>query len=238
MNLGSIFSNAIRYPFGDYKKLLMVGIIILITGLPQLAITYGVDSTVILVLYVIELIFGILLAGYYVSVVRNGAHYSDEIPDLDFVKNFKDGLKSIVISFIYLIIPTVIVVLVIFFTGAIGASLDHIGTSLIISILVAVILYILFGILEIVAIARFAYYDDWGEALSIGTVYDDAKSIGFFNIIVFLFVMILVCIVLAVVSLLLGLIPYVGAIISYLVVESYTVLFAGNAIGLFYSEKD
>ena len=238
MDFNSIFSNAFRYPLSDYKKLLIVGIIVLLAEIPTVGFTFGLTTefSILAVLYLISIVFGILLAGYLVSVIIKGTQYSDDIPDLDFKKNFIDGLKSIVVSFIYLIIPTVILFIVALLTGAIGASLNHIGASIIIVVIVAIILYIVFGILEVVALARFAYYDDWSEALHVGKVIDDAKGIGILNIIIFLVMLLLVFLVLAVISGIIGLIPFVGVIIVYLIVGSYAVLFYGDVLGLVYAE--
>ena len=242
MDLNYIFSDAIKYPFQDFKKLLLLGVLLIFTELGKISIAYNHgDIPILLIAFVIDLIFGIIVAGYSISVMNKGTEYSDDIPDFNLNKNFIDGLKSIIISIIYFIIPTLILILALMLIVGIGALLSNLQIAIILFIiflLIAIISYIIFGILGVVALARFAYYEDWKEALNLSDVRDDAKKIGAKNIILFIIMMMMIFIVIFAISAILELIPYVGVILSCIIVSSYATLFYAKAIGLLYAEKD
>ena len=237
MSLGEIFSNSIRYPFGDITKFLIVGILAMLVSLSQLIQYYGFDNAGVLAIGgIISLLLAILLAGYSVSVIKRGINHSDEIPDIDPKKNFIDGLKSFVISIVYLIIPFLIMMVIGFVTGVIGASINQFTPAMAIIAVVGIILFLVFGLLEMVAISRFASSGVWGDALSLGAVWNDAKSIGIFKIIAFLIVVLIIAVIASLIAGLLAVIPYVGLLIGQILVGGFSVLFFGKAIGLLYSE--
>ena len=241
MDLNYIFSDAIRYPFRDYKKLLILGLLLIFTELGSIYLVYGSGNIAIyLVACVIGLIFGIYVAGYSISVMNKGTEYSDDVPEFDLHKNFIDGFKTFIISIIYFIIPTIILIVAAILFAGISALLSSLQIAIILFIIlfvIAIIAYILFAINEAVALARFAYYDDWTEALSFSSVYEDTKEIGAKNIILFIIMMLIIFMLILAISAIIDLIPYVGLLISCIIVKSFATLFYARAIGLFYSEK-
>ena len=109
MEFGEIFKDALKYPISDYKALLIVGVLFLISSLVLVLAQFGVsDSTFSMVWAIVALLVSILLMGYALSVMKNGIELDDEIPAFDWVKNFVDGLKVLVVNIIYMIIPTII----------------------------------------------------------------------------------------------------------------------------------
>lgn len=113
MDFGEIFSNALKYPTLDYQKLLIVGAVYILTILTVLFLQFGIyNGTLSLVFGIISLLVNILLLGYGLSVLRHGIELDDVIPDFDWVTNFIDGIKYIVVTFVYLIVPTVVTFIV------------------------------------------------------------------------------------------------------------------------------
>ena len=132
--------------------------------------------------------------------------------------------------------PLIIIVILATVTGAIGAGLNHVGTALLITVVVGLILAILFGIFNIVAIARFAESGNLSDALSIGEVIEKAKSIGIFKIIAFIIIAIVIIFIVGIIVGIIGLIPYIGLIIGTILSSGFIVLFYGKATGLLYAD--
>lgn len=236
MSLTEIIKDSIKYPLNDYTKFLIVGIISLIAGLTNILANFQITDTAILAIAgIISLIFALILSGYSLDVIKKGIDKSDEIPELDIIRNFVNGIKALVVSIIYLIIPTIILLVFAFITGAIGASIDHFIASLGIVAIISIILYILFGIFEIVALARLAKTESIGDALSIGDVFEDVKSIGFLNIIAYIILAAIIIIIVSVIGGIIALIPYIGIIIASILVGGFVILFTNKALGLLYA---
>ena len=86
MEFGEIFKDALKYPISDYKALLIVGVLFLISSLVLVLAQFGVsDSTFSMVWAIVALLVSILLMGYALSVMKNGIELDDEIPAFESV---------------------------------------------------------------------------------------------------------------------------------------------------------
>ena len=65
----------------------------------------------------IAFILNIFIFGYGVSVTKANIDGATNVPNFDFVKNFVDGIKAIVLYFIYYVIPLIITLIVAAVTG-------------------------------------------------------------------------------------------------------------------------
>ena len=237
MTLGEIFSKSIRYPFSDISTLVFVGIFTLLVSLPQIVTSFGIESvTVSALAAIISLIFGIVLSGYAVSVIKKGIDDSDDFPEIDLRTNLINGIKALIINIAYFIIPIIIAVILAVIAGSIGVGLNNAVAALGIFAVLVIILFIVFSILEMVAMARFADTDSLDEALKIGAVIDDIKRIGILNIIAFLIIAFIIVFVAIIVGSLISLIPYIGIIITSVIVMAFVVLFYYKALGLLYAD--
>ena len=118
MQLGDIFSDALKYPLSNYNNWLMVGVLCLICSLAAIVAQFGMySSTLACALGVLGLLAIIVLLGYNLTVIKNGIESNPEIPDFDWVKNFVDGIKYIVVAFVYFIIPAIISTIIAILTG-------------------------------------------------------------------------------------------------------------------------
>lgn len=266
MEFGEIFTNALKYPFSEYEKLLILGVVLLVSSVPAILAMFGFyNSTFSTVWSIISIIIGILTLGYGLSVKRESISLNDEIPAFDWVNNIVDGIKSFIVTFVYYIVPTVIV----FFLGFISlgsaistlpkssltainnattatAALNAIppetwaalGSGFSIVAVVAIILFIIFGLFETVAICRLAKYGTFGEAFAFGQIVDDIKQIGVLRLIAFFIVLACISALIGLVIGLITLIPFVGIIVACLVGQSFVLLFTNRAIGLLYSDVE
>ncbi len=264
MEFGEIFRDAIKYPLLDYQKLLLLGLLFLVINVPTILGQFGIRNGVVSIIFLfVSLIINLIILGFTLSVIKNGTELSNEIPDFDWTKNFVDGIKYLIVGFVYYLIPTIVVVAIGFtslstFFASIGekgwntianatspdVALNAIpahawaslATGITITLIVAIILFLIFGLFKTVGLCRLAKSGSLGEAFKIGEVIDDIKEIGIMRIIGFLIVLIIIVTVLGMVIGFLSIIPYVGVIIGYLVGNSFIALFYNRAVGLLYSD--
>lgn len=237
MNVVEIISDSIRYPFSDITKFLIVAVIALLAGLSSLSEPLGINNFFLVMIFaIISIIFSLILSGYGLDIIRNGIVGSDEIPAVDFMKNLIDGIKVLIISLVYFLIPIIISLIVFMFFGVIGTGLNHIGAATIVAVVIAVIAFIAFAIFEIIAIARFAKTGEFGDAFALGEVIEDVRRIGIGNIILFLIIFFVIAIIVLIVSVFIALIPFIGIAIAQLLVGGFIELFYNRGIGLLYSQ--
>lgn len=237
MSLSQIITDSIKYPFSDLKKFAIVGIIALLAGISNVFPTLGVDNgAVLLIGIVISLIFALILSGFGLSVIKKAVGHADEIPDIDPVNNFIDGIKVLVISIVYFLIPFIITLILAMITGAIGAGLDNVVAAFGVIGVLALIVFIIFAIFEIIALARFAKADEFGAAFNFGEIFEDIKNIGILKILALIIIAIIIIIIASIIASVFALIPFVGIIIAEILIGAFVVLFYNRAIGLLYAE--
>ena len=267
MYFGEIFSNSLKYPISDYQKLLIVGVIFVLTSLSAIFLQFGIyNKTLSLIFGLVAFIANILLFGYGLSVIKQGIELEDVIPDFDWVTNFVDGIKYIVVSFVYLLIPTLITTVVAFALGSgplskiltqdtitaatsgnstqLNLVLNSIPkevwgglfTAIAVTSIIAIILFVIFGLFLEIGICRLAKYDSIGEAFSFGQIWSDLKEIGIFKVLGFIIVLSIICSLIGIVIGVVSAIPFVGALVATLVVRPFMLLFSNRAVGLLYSE--
>lgn len=236
MSIGDILSDAISYPFSDITNFLIVGVLAVLACISTVLAPFGIDGGITgAIVAIIGFIFSLILSGYSVDVIKKGIESSNDFPNIDLQENLVNGIKAMIISIVYMIIPTIIAIVLLFIFGGIGAGIDHIFASLGLASIIVIILFILFGIFEIVALARFADTKELGEALNIGAVIEDAKRIGFLKVILLVVIIMIIVLVASVIIGLFALIPVIGTIIATLLLGAFIVLFYSKAIGLLYA---
>ena len=262
MDIVDIIKEAINFPLTDYKGWGMVAVISLIIGIfQQLSISYP-DYSVIL--GILSFIVGILLMGVNLSILRATINHENKIPVLDPVKNFIDGLKNLVVNVVYYIIPAILVFIISIVAGvysnterfimalnttdvanATAANMlstvpADVTNALFISVaivaILAFVIFVFFALLNIIAQARLAQTDNIVEAIDIRHVIQKITSIGTANYILFIILLLITIFVFGLISGLISLIPYVGAIISSVVIQSYLIIVVARAVGLIYNE--
>ncbi len=218
-----------------------------------------------LIAFIAALILGFITTGYIVSIIRSGIEHEESAPQFMWKENLVTGIKFVVLNIVYFIIPAIVVLILgwvtnlfgmasIMFTRMMYASMAapanatvtiadvvpqsmiiSFGNSLIIVGIVAFILFVIFGFLEIMGQCRLAKTDSLGYAVNIPEAFKDIGRIGFGKVIgltVLIFVIILVinCIIS-------GLNAYIaGFSILSIIVTPYLSFFAARASGLLYSD--
>ena len=266
MNLREIIMDAIKYPISDTRKFLIFCILIILMSLSAILPSYGFNnSTLSIILTLVTLIVSFVVLGYSVEVIKGGTEGDDTLPEFDYVKQFVMGIKALILDIIYFIIPLVIVIIVasasgLFssFTNIVYASIDAMANdannltmimaaipkttmntftnALTVTLIVAIILFIIFSLMSFTAMVRFAKTGSGTEGLRFREIIRDMSNVGFGKIIVTLIVIYIIAIALSLVIGLIGLIPYIGVFISIFVGVPFIILFLYRAIGLLYAD--
>ncbi len=221
MDIGDIVGDAVKYPSQDWKKIIILGIIMIIP------------------------IVNFIGSGYLLRALKSTLAGISEIPDFDDVGDLLiDGLKLLVVSIVYGIIPSVIILIGVWgslaslqltgLTSSPAAALGIIGGVAV----VGVILWILFFLFEIMAIANMALYDgDLGAAFRFSEILDLIKSIGYADYIIWFIVMAILGVVIFAISWILWIL-IIGIVLVPLIIVPYAYLLGTRSLGLLVTSED
>lgn len=110
MNVGEIVKDSLRYPFTDWKKILILGFIIVVSGITSY-LKLGVTNNILIVFsIVIVLITGFLVDGYTFRIIKSSLGGSDKLPEFNkWQLMLTDGFKVFIVFMTYVTIPIVII---------------------------------------------------------------------------------------------------------------------------------
>ena len=257
MEISDIVEDSLKYPISDFKKFLILGIPYLIIGLFALLFLYeaaGLSTlsdvsqeallssplfstfmVTFLLFIVVVIVCTIIMSGIGLSVIKETIKPSNMLPNIEFKTNILDGIKSLIVSLVYIIIPSFIFIILMAIVGA--ALGEDSGVIILILMLIFLIAMIIIGLLLTVAICRLAETNSIGEALNVGNIIEIGKKIGFVKI----FATLLICnVILGIISLvgsLVNMIPVIGTILVIYLLYTYIMLVTYRAYGLLYREK-
>lgn len=231
MDMGQIIGDAFKYPVSNWKRLLMLGVIVLISQfLMEIVFGYGRVSGLLYFLLIPALIAAFLTLGYQLRTIATSIIGENEPPEFnEWTKMFLDGLRVFIISIAYGLIPTIIL--------SVGFIMILTGSSVgLIVLLLGAILFIILGIISVMALSNMAYYNEIGAAFKFGEIKERIESIGWLEYIVMLILLAILYIILAVVASLVTLIPFAGLVLASLIIYPFIYLFLYRAIGLIFKE--
>jgi len=92
MKLSEILKDSLRYPLLEWKKILVLGIIILISGLSQILGMSNIDLIVVLV--GLGFLSGFLVNGYLYRILKSTLDGNEKLPKFNnWIEMFRDGIK-------------------------------------------------------------------------------------------------------------------------------------------------
>ncbi len=222
MEIGEIISDSLSYPSQDWKKVLIFGILFLLS---------------------ILIIPAFLVMGYFFRILKGSIAGFDELPDFDeWGEMFIDGLKLFVVQFVYFLIPFIVIML------GIWASIASISTGTAdpgvfigligVTTLIGVVLAILFGLIASIAIANMALNNgELGAAFRFGEIMEKISMIGWGKYIIWYIVMIVIGFIGGIIASALNIIPLIGTIIALLVVYPYLYMFSARSLALLFASS-
>lgn len=220
MDIGDIISDSIKYPSTSWGKVLILGIIL-------------IASVLIVPIF--------LLYGYMLRIIKATLAGLDELPEFDEIgEMFVDGLKVFVVAIVYAIPVWIIAAIIGAITGSATSTATSLDPSMIWALffgnLILVIIAVIVGLIEVIAIANMAYNNsELGAAFRFSEILDYIAKIGWGKYII---TYILIAIV-SFIGFLIGMLTIfilVGIILLPLVIAPYIVMFGSRAIALLFAD--
>ena len=274
MEIMEIIKDAFVFPSNDIAKLaiyiVFTIVAALLSGIGLAFIILGIAGEALwavigIFLFICGLIFGFIILGYHISIIKTGIDHSESAPEFNWKANLMTGIKYLIVNIVYFIIPAVIVLILAWVTNLFGMAqtmftrmmmasmtapanttvaitdvvpqsmIISFGTSLAIVGVIAAVLFVIFAFIQTMGQARLAKTDDLGYAINIPEAFKDIGRIGYGKVIALI---ILVVIIIALINIIIGgLNNFInGFSILSIVVTPYLVFFAARATGLLYSD--
>lgn len=197
--------------------------------------------------FLLAIILGAFSMGYLLRILRGEV----PLPEVTgFGRMFVDGIKLLVIEFIYLI--PVMIILAITAGAALFSALPILMSmpaepdfealmpvlmpiigGVIAGVLIAVIVAILLWLLAVVGVVRFARTGKIGEAFNFSAILATIGKIGWGS---YILALIIVVVIVAVVQVIIGIIPYIGVIIQILI-SPFIMVFMHRYICILYDSS-
>lgn len=274
MEILDIIKDAFVFPSQNLEKLAIYIVltfvlgILAVGGIVSLGIAIPQDHIPILgiIFFIVGIILALIISGYQLAILKTGIDLDENAPSIDWKNDLINGIKLLVVSIVYFIIPAIVVFIVGLITNVPGNVVNIINeaalspanatavanstgvvssisqpaiaaltSSLAITALVAIILFIIFAFIETMGQARLANTGSLAEALNIIEAAKDITRIGIGKVIaVILLVVIIVAVINGVLGYIYGRIPILSLL--SIIVAPYLTFFTQRASGLLYSD--
>lgn len=224
-------------------------ILVLILMLPQLIRGAMPDILTLVAGLGLAFIFALILSAFYMGYLLKILRGEDPLPAVSgFGRLFSDGIKYLVVEIIYFI--PVLIILVLTAGAAIMSALPIIRAlptepdlnallpvigSVVVGILIAVIVAFILGLFAIIAIVRLARTGRIGEAFNFSAIFSTIGKIGWGT---YIFGLIIMVVLVGIVQLIIGLIPYLGGFIQLLIAPFISVFIARYICLMYDSAQD
>lgn len=212
---------------------------------------------------IIAIIIGIMTRRISVQCVKSGIELQEKIPDFKWWGNWGTGLKKIVITIFYFIVPALIVVFIALIANVFGNIMTvydaavlqvypvlmgnitvadaitqasfPLFVSLAFTFVAGLIIFLVFTFFQVIAEARLAHTGSLKKALNFIAAAKDLKMIGIGKVIL---LSILILVIAAFIEMILTVIFDHLLVLSILniVITPYIALFSQSALGFLYSD--
>jgi hypothetical protein len=202
--------------------------------------------------FALAMVLFLFVFGYLFNITKNTVQSKEDFPDFKVLDNFVDGIKLVVVHIVYFLIPTMILFVV--GVAIIGLNINTIPNlnsmdqlmnnmglvyQILIFVVISIVLYVLFSLLSIIAVGRFAETERLGSAFQFKKVYNRITSIGMVKYLMLTIVLWIITVAISIVGSVIGAVPYyVGQLISSILVNPYIGIFFFRVVGLIYNEGD
>jgi hypothetical protein len=256
MDIGKLLENSFGYTkeglFGNVGTWIILIILAILPAIPILLSfltlipslmtgsmpDFGIFIPVFIVAVIAAIFLSAFYQGYQMKILRGEA----PLPAVSgYGKMFSDGIKYIIITFIYAI--PVLIILGVTIGGAIMTAvsagpnfediLPIIG-AVILGVIIALIVGFIIGLFAVIGLIRFARTGRMGEAFSFGAIKDTIGRIGWGHYILSLIV---VGVIVVIVSVVLGVIPYIGWLLN-LIIAPFIAVFYSRYLSLLYDSGE
>lgn len=220
-SITDVVKEGLKYPFNDGKKVLVLGLIFLISSFISFFIQYlAYDSmkviaenapidtaqkafsmipqtnmALIVLSFIVIFILMIFCSGYLYNVIKYSIEARFELPEFKDIKGiFLNGIRSLIVGIAYTILPAILFLLGLMLTvnESIDCSINYIGGIILI---ISIILAIFISLVEIMAMSNMIYNDELAAAFRFREILALIKNIGwvkFIGILLFSFITIMI----------------------------------------------
>ncbi len=223
MDAGQITSNALKYPLTNFKKVLTLGILTILSSL---------------------IVPGFLVLGYIFKIIKSTLKDSSGLPEFsEWTSMFADGLKVFVVLFVYSFIPVILILLGTWTTilpmltvpgaGSLLNSsipLDLVGTTAFIGLGLLIVISFLIP----VALASMVHQDQLSAAFRLKEIVGRIGEIGWVDYLIWYVILLIVVLVVNFASSFLIFPLLIGIIIVPLIISPYLTIFFARSTALVY----
>ena len=253
MDLGENFKKSFMYPLCNYNKFAMFGVLSVFTLLGSILISFEIyNFSIFIIAFLIGFIISLYLTGYSISIIKNGIHVKEEIPDFEIGRDISNFFKYLVISIAYAFVPVIIFLIVFFGSGILDiwtklapyiqqgsyvpqTLISSFISSILLIVVVAVIVLVIQTIFTNIAIARMVANNSVTDGLDFVEVFHDIGKIGWFRTVGWFVAICIINILFYFIIAGILVIPYIGIIIASFFMLTFARLFNAYSIGLLYS---
>ena len=227
MNLTEIFKESFSFSLQNWKKLLIIGILLFIPSFFGALYHQYEHSNVILfvIAAILAIIFAFIVEGYTLSVIGDTIKGSDLIPDIAWKSNFIGGLKVLVVEIVYGIILAIIFAIILAITGSLkllpalvnthpvatanmtaaatpavntaAANLPTAGPLVFVGLILIAIIAIVAMFFMVISTCRLAKTGSIKDALSWSGITGDIKAIGAGKLVAWFILLVIIVLVLS-----------------------------------------
>jgi hypothetical protein len=253
MDIVSIMKDSLKYPFSDWKKFLIFGIILVFTNMFSITSLCTDDLTLAFGSLVLGFIIGFLAKGYLFRIIKSSTTSEDELPEFNaWGSMFKDGIKVLLVGLVYVIIPVFLIVIFgLFLLEIFGDLILNLGGTLSTSVtlgfgidflvLIAILYLISIIPITLVAMANMACNDSkLSAAFSFHEIFSKIREMGWKNLILWYITVGIPFLVLLVIDIGLGLllnliILKLCFLLISVIAATYLYIYVARSLGLIYN---
>ena len=213
MNLGDMISNSIKFPFSDMKRFLGLCLLYL--------------SSITIFLFPLSM-------GYALRIIEATTQGKNELPEfVEWGRMYVDGLKLLLTSIIYFLIPAILIIL--------SMVMITISTSSIVLLIVGILVLIIINLIYVSAVNNMAYEKKLEAAFDFKKILGLIKNMGWLNYFIYLFLSGIVAYIISKISdvlfsslLFFGLTGVLIGILILILSSSYLLIYQYRFFGLLY----
>lgn len=247
MKISNLFEDAFQFSLSSKKKFLgLSGIFmayIAIIFISTYLFTINQNFLILSVGGILAIVLSILADGYGLKTIKESIEGKTEPPELNnWAGMFIGGFKISVVGLIYMIIPGLFILasMIPVFNSLINHNVPDFGIGSLILLLVGMILFVIYVFISPLIQSNLAY-KGFKSAFNIKDILGHLAAYGKVNYFIFVIVLglILMCLVFIAVLIRLAFeifVPFLGQIITALILYPFILLFRSRAIALVYRE--
>ena len=202
-------------------------------------IFYMTTGVILVLLFIAIIIVALVDSGIALNIIKNTINQNNILPELDIGNDLVMGLKSFIVILVYLMIPMIIYMIILFLFTAILGSYDYRVAGLF-ALIISLIFYVVAFIIAIfmpVILGTLAKTDSIEQALHVNDIINTAKQIGLVELFILIILIAIVGAVISLVGTFITFIPVVGSIITIGFLYTFILLFNSRCYGLIYNNQ-